>query len=209
VLAGGLLVSLVHTLRVQAAWLSTPRQEVTAVPPCDQATALWFWEHIRPHEAMLRAWLGARFGSQLDVDDILQEAYIRVCRARVEADIQSPKAFLFATARNLSLDHMRRHHVTKRDFLGEDDLSNVLDNSCDIRDTVTRKEERALLTEAIQTLPTRCRQVMTLRIVYGLTQMEIGRQLGISDRTVAAQLVIGTARCTDYVLRRCKSRGFR
>lgn len=176
------------------------------MPPCDQATARWFWENILPHEEKLRAWLCARFGSQLDVDDIVQEAYIRVCGARINDDIQSPKAFLFATARNLALDYVRRHHVTKRDFLGEDDFSNVLDSTCDVRDTVSHNQELALLTEAIQTLPARCRQVMTLRMVYGMTQVEIGRQLGISDRTVAAQMAVGTARCTDYVLRRCESK---
>ena len=52
------------------------------MPPCDQATTRWFREQILPHEEMLRAWLRARFGSQLDLDDILQEAYVRVCRAR-------------------------------------------------------------------------------------------------------------------------------
>lgn len=176
------------------------------MPPCDQATTRWFWEHILPHEEMLRAWLSARFGSQLDVDDILQEAYVRVCRARTSNQIQSPKAFLFATARNLSLDFVRRHDVAKRDYLGEDDLSNVLDNTCDFRESVNHRQELALLTEAIQTLPARCRQVMTLRLVYGMTQVEIGRQLSISDRTVATQMAIGTERCTDYVLRRCKTK---
>ena len=58
------------------------------------------------------------------------------------------------------------------------------------------------MTEAIQSLPVRCRQVMTLRLVYGLRQRVIGEKLGISDRTVAAQLAIGTKKCTDYVLRR-------
>ena len=83
----------------------------------------------------------------------------------------------------------------------EADLSNVLDDHASIPETVAREQERALLTEAIQALPVRCRQVMTLRIVYGLTQRVIGEKLGISDRTVAAQLAIGTRKCTDFMLR--------
>ena len=149
---------------------------------------------------MLRAWLINCFGSQLTVDDILQEAYLRVLRAHATGKLRAPKAFLFATARNLALDQLRRHHVARTDPLVESDLSNVLDDHASIPEIVAREQERALLTEAIQSLPTRCRQVMTLRIVYGLAQRVIGEKLGISDRTVAAQLAIGTKKCTDFML---------
>ena len=44
---------------------------------------------------------------------------------------------------------------------------------------------------------------MTLRNVYGLPQKEIAAQLGISVRTVEAQMTIGIRRCTEFVRRRC------
>jgi RNA polymerase sigma factor (sigma-70 family) len=162
----------------------------------------WFRTHVQPHEAMLRAWLAQGFGSRLAVDDVVQEAFLRVLRARVTGGLQSPKAFLFATARNLALDQLRRHHVSRTDSLVETDCLNVLDEHESIPEGVARSQELALLTEAIQSLPDRCRQVMTLRIVYGLSQRIIGEKLGISDRTVAAQLAIGTMKCTDFMLRR-------
>ena len=166
----------------------------------------WFQEEILPHEPMLRAWLAQGFGSRLSVDDVVQEAFLRVLRARETGELQAPKAFLFAVARNLALDQLRRHAVSRTDSLVEADLSNVLDDHASIPETVAREQERALLTEAIQSLPDRCRQVMTLRIVYGLTQRVIGGKLGISDRTVAAQLAIGTKKCTDFMLRRLAER---
>lgn len=151
---------------------------------------------------MLHAWLAQGFGPRLAVDDVMQEAFLRVLRAREAGELQAPKAFLFATARNLALDQLRRHAVSRTDALVEANLSNVLDDHASIPDHVARNQELALLTEAIQSLPERCRQVMTLRLVYSLTQREIGDKLGISDRTVAAQLAIGTKKCTDFMLRR-------
>lgn len=74
--------------------------------PPDSELGQWFSAHVQPHEAMLRAWLSGRFGGQLDVDDIMQEAYVRVLRARTDGELQAPKAFLFATARNLALDQL-------------------------------------------------------------------------------------------------------
>jgi RNA polymerase sigma factor (sigma-70 family) len=166
----------------------------------------WFLANVQPHEAMLRAWLMQGFGGRLAVDDVMQEAFLRVLRAHERGELQSPKAFLFATARNLALDQLRRHHVSRTDSLVEADCSNVLDEHESIPESVARSQELALLTEAIQSLPDRCRQVMTLRMVYGLSQRVIGEKLGISDRTVAAQLAIGTAKCTDFMLRRSDQR---
>lgn len=162
----------------------------------------WFKTRVQPHEAMLRAWLAQGFGPRLAIDDVVQEAFLRVLRARATGELQSPKAFLFAAARNLALDQLRRHHISRTDSLVEADYSNVLDDRESIPDHVAHNQELALLTEAIQSLPDRCRQVMTLRIVYGLSQRVIGEKLGISDRTVAAQLAIGAMKCTHYVLRR-------
>jgi RNA polymerase sigma-70 factor (ECF subfamily) len=172
------------------------------MPPPDSELGQWFAAHIQPHEAMLRGWLQSRFGARLAVDDIVQEAYLRIWQARVRGELHAPKAFLFATARNVALDSLRRHHNSRTVGLGENEVPDVLDERDDIPETVARNQELALLTEAIQTLPERCRQVFTLRAVYGLSQRDIAGKLGISDRTVAAQLAIGVAKCSDYVLRR-------
>lgn len=184
--------------------MDSPRSTAARFPAPDEDG--WFAAHLQPHEATLRAWLGQGFGPRLAVDDVVQEAFLRVLQARNTGELQSPKAFLFAVARNLALDQLRRHHVSRTDSLVEADCSSVLDDRESIPDHVARNQELALLTEAVQSLPDRCRQVMTLRLVYGLSQRVIGEKLGISDRTVAAQLAIGTMKCTDFVLRRTDRR---
>lgn len=169
-------------------------------------TDRWFAEQVLPHEGALRAWLTGSFGPRLAVDDVVQEAYIRVLRAHDNGSLHSPKPFLFAVARNLALDQLRRHHASRTGPLVESELSIVLDDREGIPESIERNQELAVLTEAIQSLPERCRQVMTLRIVYGLKQRVIGEKLGISDRTVAAQLAIGTRKCTEFMLRRFDDR---
>jgi len=46
-------------------------------------------------------------------------------------------------------------------------------DATDVVETVSQQQELELLSEAIQSLPDRCRQVFTLRAVYGLSQREI------------------------------------
>ena len=69
----------------------------------------------------------------------------------------------------------------------------------DIPETIARNQEIELMTQAIQTLPDRCRQVLTLRNVYGLSHKEIAAQLGLSIRTVETQVAVGIKRCTRFM----------
>lgn len=137
----------------------------------------------------------------VEIDDILQEAYVRVLNAHASGRLDSPKAFLFATARNLAMDHFRRQRHRADNSLAGNDMLSVLDEYEDVSETVARNQELGLLTEAIQSLPDRCRQVFTLRKIYGLSQKEIAERLNISEHTVSAQLTIGLQKCTQYFSR--------
>lgn len=175
------------------------------MPPQDPETARWLAQHVQPHEPMLRAWLQSRFPQLGEVDDVVQEAYSRVLAARGRTEVRQPKAFFFATARNLALDHFRRRQIARVEPLGGIDELSVIDEGENVAETVARNQEIELMTEAIQSLPDRCRQVMTLRNVYGLSQKAVAAQLGISVRTVDAQVTIGIRRCTEFVRRRLHS----
>jgi RNA polymerase sigma factor (sigma-70 family) len=160
--------------------------------------ALWFAEHLQPHEATLRAWLRSRFPSNCDFDDIVQEAYLRVLRARETTAVSMPKAFLFATARNLALGRVRHQAVCDEVPLAEIDLLAVLDENAEVPRIVGRSQELEMLTDAIQSLPERCRQVFTLRKIYGLSQKEVAAQLGIAEHTVEAQGTIGLRKIAAF-----------
>jgi RNA polymerase sigma-70 factor (ECF subfamily) len=171
------------------------------MPPIDAEESRWFDAHVRPHESMLRAWLRSRFSANEDVDDIVQEAYVRLVKARMTGEVASPKAFLFAVARNLALDRLRHRKVARAEPLAEIEALSVLEESDGIPETIAHNQELEFLTEAIQSLPERCRQIFTLRKVYGLSQAEIAARLGVSENTVSAQLTIGVKKCMEFMLR--------
>lgn len=148
---------------------------------------------------MLRAWLRSQFRDDFDIDDIVQEAFLRVLRARAQGEVRSPKAFLFVTARNIALHHFRRRQlVPNLGSAAEFDFSGVLDESADIPHAVSRVQELEMLTKAIQALPTRCRQVLTLRRIYGMSQKEVAAELGIAVHTVEIQTALGLKKIGRY-----------
>jgi len=172
------------------------------MPPFDSANARWLAEHLAPHASMLRAWLAARFPGLTDIDDIVQDAFAHVLAARARGiELRSPKAFLFATARNRAVDLLRTRAAHRTEALAEIDALYVLDDADGIPESIARNQELELLTQAIQSLPPRCRQVLTLRRIYGLSQREVAGRLGISENTVEHQVTIGVRKCTEFLAR--------
>jgi len=159
----------------------------------------WFAEEVQPHERALRIFLRTRFPAHPDIDDLVQETYARILKARELATVRSPKAFLFVTARNVALDFFRRRKIIAIDPLAEIDLLPVFDDRPGVAETVCHDQELQMLGEALQALPPRCRHVLTLRRIYGLSHAEIAAQLGISTHTVNAQIAIGVLRLRDYL----------
>lgn len=163
--------------------------------------ARWFAAEVQPHEPALRAWLRQQFPSLPDVDDLVQEAYSRLLRARERGEVRTPRALLFTTARNVALDLVRRNKIVSYEPIAEAGAPAVYDEGEDAAAAAAHHQELEFLTQAIQSLPDRCRQVLTLRKIYGLPQKEIAAQLGISEHTVEVQVANGMRRCAEFLAR--------
>jgi RNA polymerase sigma factor (sigma-70 family) len=174
-----------------------------SLPAIDQAgVSRWFAEEVQPHETSLRSYLRSVFPSLPDIDDLVQESYARLIRAREAGRVSYAKAFLFTTARNAALDLFRRRKIVSIEGVADLDELSVVDDRPDVADAINKQQESEMLSEAVRTLPDRCCQVMTLRLLYGMPHKEIATELRISEHTVKAQLAKGMRRCADYLAER-------
>ena len=171
------------------------------MPPPDSNSSRWFVEEILPHEPKLRSWLRARFPAVPDVDDVVQEAYARLMQAYATGPIACPRAFLFVTARNIALNQLRHQRIERPEGATEIDALAVADERAGAPEALARAEDFQILVRAIQALPERCRQIVTLRKIYGLSQKEVALRLGISENTVETQGGIGLRKCVEYFRR--------
>lgn len=168
------------------------------MPPDYSEYTHWFSTYVLPHEPALRAWLNRRFPDADNVDDVIQDSYVRLLKAHDSDVVNAPKAFLFRTAKNLVIDHLKSHKVSRKISYEEEVSSVVLDVAEEIPEAISRNQELEILKSAIASLPTRCRQIVTLHEVFGMPQKEVAKKLGITASTVSDQLAIGLRKCTEY-----------
>jgi len=147
----------------------------------------------------LRGYLRRFFKSVVDVEDVVQETYARLLGLKPSAwaAVRNWHAFLFTTARNVALDRIRRSRVVSLDALAEMGSVDVLDQTPSVDEALNARQELALLLETIATLPDRCRETLTLRKLYGMSQREIARRLAISESTVEKHVAYGVRLCAE------------
>lgn len=177
-----------------------PSAPVTTTPSSDQAR--WFAEEIRPHEPALRAYLRSRFPDVHDVDDLIQESYLRVLQLHGSQRIACTRAYLFATARNAALSLLRRPKLFVPQPVTEYPALGVVEEGTDVVETVSTNQEVSVLLEAVDALPPRCREIFILRKLQGVPQKEIARRLGLSEQTVQVQIGRGVRKCAEFLKQR-------
>ncbi len=137
-----------------------------------------------------------------EIEDIVQETYIRVCHNPNAEPIREPRRFLYRTARNLALDYTKRAESRLADSAEQeqDFLRGVDDRHDETFAQVVINEEYSQFCKAVKHLPLQCRRVFVLKKVYGLSQREIAMKLDIKESTVEKHVAQGIKRCALYML---------
>lgn len=168
----------------------------------------WFAKEVGSHESSLRAYLKSSYPTVRDVDDVVQESYLRFWKAHATTPIQSARAFLFGIARRFAVDIIRKERrTTAHNVVMDFDAVSVIDNKVDAAEAACTQEEIALLAQAIHSLPGRCREIMILRKLDQLSHREIADRLGISTATVEVQIFRGMEKCARFLRSHGAARG--
>ncbi len=144
--------------------------------------------YFERREDMRRFFL-ARLGGQADVEDLVQELYLKVQGVDAEA-IDNPSAYLYRLASNLMLDRLRgQRRAGARDAewrRGNHASVGALDivDAPDAESAVIARQRLARLTEALKTLAPLTQQIFHLHKFDGLTHAETAERLSISRSAV-------------------------
>jgi RNA polymerase sigma factor (sigma-70 family) len=130
-----------------------------------------------------------------DAEDIVQDAFARGWPALAAGTIDSPRAFLLRTARNLALNHIRNAR-----FRNSDTSRASIDDAfrrpvASAEDQFIASEEEAGCQRLLDELPTRCRQAFVLRVVEELSYKEMSEHMNLSVSTIEKHIGKGKQIC--------------
>ncbi|WP_145185348.1 MULTISPECIES: RNA polymerase sigma factor [unclassified Pseudomonas] len=131
-------------------------------------------------------------------EDLLQETYLRVSRALRERPVEHLEPFVFQTARNLALDHLRSRRAQARmlvDDVPEEVLHNVAAPLGSSEDAAHAEQLLKQLSVSLNQLTERQRRIFMLSRVHGASYQEIAEQLKVSPSTVQKELKLIMAIC--------------
>ena len=137
-------------------------------------------------------------------EDLLQETYLRVTRALSERAIAHLEPFVFQTARNLALDHLRAHRIHSRTIVDDAplaDLHNVVAPDAALEDAAHANRLLESLSASLEKLTPRQQKIFTLSRLQGASYLEIAEQLGVSASTVQKELKLIMAICVGVATR--------
>jgi len=149
------------------------------------------------HRAELLRFLTARCGSNEEAEDFLQDLWLKVS-TQATGPIANGRAYLYRMANNIVLDQVRsRHRAMRRDraWLEEEGGGAVEPDSRPdpaepADEVIARRQEAALLEQAISTLPAGAQRALRLYRLEGLNQTEVARVMGISRSGVEKHLAV-------------------
>jgi RNA polymerase sigma factor (sigma-70 family) len=140
-------------------------------------------------------------GERAAAEDVTALAFERLYRSRGRLDPRrgTPRAWLFAIARNAALDELRRRRRRPQDELDHEHTSGrgtALDAARasqaqehgDAGEELERAERRATVRAALAALPLREREVVLLKFHGQLSNAELARALGISESNAGTRV---------------------
>lgn len=160
----------------------------------------WFKREVLPLEPALMRLLRQGNYSDSEQVDLRQELYVQLYESALKKLPDNTKAFAFRSLRNLLINRARRARIVPMESFADIDTLNVAVHSLTPEREATAREELAQLRLGLEQLPPRCREVVVLRRVEGLSQQEVAQRLGVKISTVEKQLTYGLKALTDYML---------
>ncbi len=147
-----------------------------------------FEEFAHRNGAWVRAVIFGVLGRRQHLDDVCQQAWMRFWEQLPKLrDAKRWRAWLYRLARNVALDAGRE--FTRQNRLVRGDGTMPMAASPSHRDEVADGERRAIVVDAIQSLPALYREPFVLRHVEGWSYRQIGEVMGLGESTIETRLV--------------------
>ena len=158
--------------------------------------------YLEQRDALSR-FLRARLGSDTDIEDLLQDLYLKIASLDPGYAVAEPRAFLYRLASNLLLDRARSGRRARVRDTAWRQVAHHSEGADDVNDSpsaetivVDRQRLRGLL-QALDTLPERTQSIFRMHKFDGLSYAEVAATLGITRSSVEKHMMTALRRLSS------------
>ncbi len=144
----------------------------------------------------MRRFFQARLGASDEVEDLVQDLYLKVRNTPVGPEIINPPAYLYRLASNLMLDRLRARRRTgareaewRRSHQASVGALDIADTP-DAEQAMIGRQRLEKLVAALETLAPLTQRAFRLHKFDGLNQADVAARLGISRSAVEKHIAL-------------------
>lgn len=166
-------------------------RKLMGMPVMDELDTIY-----RKYRLRLRTHLQARRMDPADVEDVIQDVFLKLVKYCNGRAIRNPMAFLKAAAANVISDRLARKAPSLISTVEDVDAFACDTPAADPEHVIANRQELRTITEALMALPPVTRQVFLLHRFENRSYAAIARQLDLSVSTVRAHIkkaIVGIA----------------
>lgn len=149
----------------------------------------------REEASAIRVFVKRIVRNSSDAEDLVQETFLRSWPALASGAVDCPRAFLFRTARNLALNHIRNSRVRNSDAARAASDEAFRRHLPTAEEQIIATEEAAACHRLLDELPTRCREAFVLRVVDEMSYKQMSKSMRLSVSTVEKHIGKGKQIC--------------
>lgn len=166
----------------------------------DDALNAWFKREVLPLERALTAYVRRNWRVAEDVFELRQDIYEHALVGARRELPSNTRAYMYTLARNHLINQAKRSRIVSFEIVADLDQEIPDLDLFEAERALTARDELRHAKAGIDKLPPRCREVMRLRKLDGLSTQEAADALGVSTDTVRQQLKYGMKALIDHMV---------
>lgn len=166
----------------------------------DAALNAWFCGHVLPLEPALTSFIRQNWRIADDVVELRQDIYERVLVGSRDELPTNAKAFVFTVARNHLINQAVRARIVSFELVADLESEMPVNDLLSTERHLDARDQLRRARDGLDALPPRCREVVRLRKIEGLSTKEVAERLGVGLDTVERQLTMGMRALVDFML---------